>query len=255
METQESTYILLILFAIMLGVFIFSIIVQRKTFSYAKHLWQLELEQQETNQKHEKAILESIIATADEEKERFAANLHDSLGGDLAVLLLQISSSKTIEKEERKELSSTVKDLINRVRLISHDATPPTLKHFGLKITLEKLCKQFNYQKQFDVHYEWIGESDRFSSKIELNVYCIAKELLNNAFKHAQAKNVWVRIKNKQHEFYLGIKDDGIGWNEHQIALGNGLNNMQMRAQLIGGNLEFSPKEGIGLTTRLFLSK
>lgn len=253
MEAQQGADIWVAFYVVMLLILLTSMIMILATFLYKRRLWEQELKRQETE--YEKKTLERIIATIDAEKERFAANLHDSLGGDLTVLLLEISDSDQIELETKQQLTVMVQELIQRVRQISHDLMPPTLKRLGLKPTLGRLCEQFNKQEQFDLHYDWAGNNNRLDSNVELNIYRITKELLNNALKHAQAKNVWVSIKHDTQSFYLEVRDDGIGYIEQGEEAGNGLTNMRMRAKLIGGTLEFIPKQGVGLTTQLFLHK
>lgn len=104
------------------------------------------------------------------------------------------------------------------------------------------------------MHFE-INESlytTRLAAEQRKDFYLFFKESINNAAKYAQAKNVWVELTQKETQLSLTITDDGIGFDPLKVKKGNGLKNMQVRAQHLGG--QCFVRSGVGEGTTVLLS-
>src|SRR5438067_1173236 len=93
--------------------------------------------------------------------------------------------------------------------------------------------------------------SGRLAGPIETALYRIVQEALNNAVKHAAAKNIWVRARKEHHGLCCSIRDDGVGFDPHQVQTashrnGLGLVAMQERVSAIGGTLQIESRPGHG---------
>ena len=105
----------------------------------------------------------------------------------------------------------------------------------------EKTDFSFNIDKNVD-------EMHIFSSVEGMNIYRIIQEAVNNALKYASADEIEVNISEKETKYSIEITDTGIGFDQENIALGNGLNNMKKRAREIGGKLQIkSSKKGTSI--------
>jgi signal transduction histidine kinase len=129
---------------------------------------------------------------------------------------------------------------------------PATIDELGLEATLENFVNEFarHFNIPADFHAQKLSNK-RLLPEIEINLYRIAQEALNNIAKHAQASNVSVMIEKPDHHIVLIIEDDGIGFNPRTKVdkiEGLGLVEMGERAAIVGGRLEIESKKGKGTT-------
>ena len=97
-----------------------------------------------------------------------------------------------------------------------------------------------------------INEAHVFSSVVGMNIYRIIQEAVNNALKYASADEIEVNISEKEAKYNIEITDDGIGFDQDNTELGNGLNNMKKRAREVGGTLHIkSSKKGTSVLLKV----
>lgn len=226
-------------------------------FIYRKRIWEQEVQQQldEQQQKHQQTLVSRVLAAQDEERKRFAADLHDVIGGDINTLMINLYMHEGSIKELKDYTREELKRIANQVREISYNLMPAALKNFGLSVGLEDLCKRLNKGQVIQINYQYQGESIRFDFSTELNIYRIVQELLTNAIKHASANNVLVRVAYKKCKLSLVISDDGIGFDPASVLLGSGVENVRMRASLIGASIDFNQGKEGGTNVILCLNK
>ena len=187
---------------------------------------------------------QAILQGEEQERQRIAQDLHDSIGGMLANIRMTISDkdlSRTdhvIEKIDRS---------IAELRRISRNLMPETLKNLGLEIALKDLCDTMS-QKHLSIQFEAFNLSEKIPFKTQMALYRIAQESISNITKYAQATNVIVQISQHMNILNLTIEDDGIGFNKSEMVYGLGLKNIQNRVQLINGTVDISSKIGDGTT-------
>jgi signal transduction histidine kinase len=126
--------------------------------------------------------------------------------------------------------SDSLRDLIVKMREVADN-------------TLGKFNLNFNYPKDV-AEVNLLPETKR-------NIFFIYKETLNNIVKHAEAKSVEIELDIKDHEIFLSIKDDGIGFNTSASFNGNGLKNIKARAKEINADLSFESSPGHGSLLKL----
>lgn len=187
---------------------------------------------------------QAILQGEEQERQRIAQDLHDSMGGMLANIRMSISSS---EDSKSAHLLEKLDKSIAEMRRISRNLMPETLKNLGLEIALKELCESMSY-KNFSIQYESFNVSNSIPFQTQLALYRITQEAISNVIKYAQANNVIVQISQNENTLSLTIEDDGIGFNKSEVVLGLGLNNIENRVKLINGTVEIISAKGEGTT-------
>ncbi|WP_298514545.1 ATP-binding protein [uncultured Kordia sp.] len=258
-ETQEGTS--LILFIGMLGMFFLALAIVGFVIIYRRRLLKQQMKLQEQKIIHQQQLLQSAIKIQDEERKRFAADLHDEIGGGISTILLSVERIKK-EQADQPEMvlkSQNVRDQLNhllkKVREISYNIMPPTLEDFGLHEAISDLCYSISESSSIIINYEWNGDEQRLGFSQELALYRIIQELLTNIIKHAEATNIDITIENNTENFQLHLKDNGKGFNPETIQKGAGLRNIYDRAQIMGAELVVSGVIDEGTIIHLHLNK
>jgi len=123
---------------------------------------------------------------------------------------------------------------------------PRSLSEKGLIIATEELLKnafEFSETKHLLEHS---GITERLPERIEISVYRVIQELINNIIKHANAKHVNVQLIATQGKLMVFIEDDGKGFDQSQKVTGHGLLNIKSRVDMIKGSVNFEPGASAG---------
>lgn len=214
-----------------------------------------------TEEKYQLQIAEETVRSAgllegqEEERRRFARELHDGIGQMLTGLKLHAEKLKSIPFPEPKhrqrfeELCEQIYDIIQTTRQTSHNLMPSVLSDFGLGAALQFLAEQTASSSGIAVIFEDLSNEQRLSPAVEIGLYRIAQEALNNAIKHAEAQQVRIDWQTKRGQIILTIEDNGKGFSQKPapkkgcfIQPTNGLQNMRTRARLLHGELTISSK-------------
>lgn len=201
-----------------------------------------ELAQIQQERKYEN--LESMLRGEEQERQRIAQDLHDSIGGMLANIRMTISSK---DSSESSDLLGKIDKSISEMRRISRNLMPETLKNLGLEIALKELCDSMS-RDQLYIQFESFNLSNKVPFETQLALYRIAQEAISNIIKHAQAKNVIVQISQHQNSISMTIEDDGIGFDTTQVVYGLGIENIKNRVAVIDGDVEIVSDIGKGTT-------
>jgi len=180
-----------------------------------------------------------VIKAQEDERERIAYNLHDSAGQYLTALKWAMSKL-TLEcegyvKTRLGELATLCDDVIQEVRLISHDIMPSMLKDFGcflaIKDYLDKQSKLLAIK--IDYHYPVQFEGMKFIEGFDVNIYRMVQEFIQNSIKHSQAKTVKLFFEKEDNKLLMTYEDDGIGMKNGALP-----RSLMYRAQLFGGRMD-----------------
>jgi len=205
--------------------------------------------------KEQRLGLNAVIEAQDAERKRIAKDLHDGIAQELVALHLGISALKhklvktaPTEAKELNELSQQLDDSCTEVRNISHTMMPPTLELHGLAPSLELLLR--NTFQHTSLQFEFDSENipGNLDEKVEIGVYRIAQELLNNIVKHSNAAQVWVKLFRSDNSLVLRIEDNGKGFDYEQARMKGsmGLLNILSRVSTLDGIFSFEPADKSG---------
>ena len=195
------------------------------------------------------------------QRDSFSRELHDRLGIIVSSLKLQIQNLKLhliSSKASDQTYSSSIQlvdEAYSQLREISNNPVPESIQKNGFKKSLSNLFSRtemiFSLKSKFITN---IKEEDLTPIQ-KSSLYALIRELLNNAVKHAQCKQISCQIIN--HDDYLSIvfEDDGIGFSTNDLPRlkGNGLKNAKSRIQELGGRIEIDALPGNGTTVLIEL--
>lgn len=184
---------------------------------------------------------------AERERKRIAQDLHDQTLADLRNLMLMSDNLPISTENFRSEIEA----VSSEIRRICEDLSPSVLENIGLIAALEFLLSHSieNYKFSSDE----LEEQLQFSRNVQMQIYRIAQEILNNIRHHGNAKFVEMKIfLSETGDFVLQIEDDGAAFNPTQISSkGRGISNIKARAALIEAEIAWLAGENGGTSFQL----
>jgi two-component system sensor histidine kinase DegS len=245
---------------------------ESKAMSYNKELiavnTSLRLTEQEllnsTNEKYKRQMSEqkirstSLVKGQESERKRIARDIHDGVGQMLTALKLNIESiapEQLPEKEKVRleEARKLIGKTIAETRTITFNLMPNVLSDFGIVSAMKQLADQASKTSGASVVFSCPNSFSRLDKNIEIGVYRISQEAINNAVKYAQAKEISIELLLNDNYIYLNITDNGKGFNIKKPDLdsdhkkfNNGIYNMQERTNLMDGEFKITSVLGKG---------
>jgi len=191
-------------------------------------------------------LIKASMEGQDEERKRIAQELHDSIGGNLAGIKLQLASV-----DEPKELGSISKQLdetYQLVRDISHTLVPKKFKENAFTDLVEQYVNSISKtgKLKFEFHPHPKKLVNGISEKLQVELFKIIQELMTNTLKHAEAKNVELHLTILDTELSLLFEDNGKGFDTTEISSGMGSKNIKNRVHDMQGRLNIDSQVGRG---------
>jgi signal transduction histidine kinase len=197
------------------------------------------------------------VAT-EEERRRWARELHDETLQGLGALRLALASARRTSDPEvwRAAIDDAVTELdteIANVRGIIADVRPAALDELGIAAAIEALAERIRTRGiDVAVHVDLDWEAGRAAARpddeLETAVYRIAQEAMTNALKHSSAESLKLDLTEEDGYLTLRIEDGGDGFDPEATSDGFGLLGMRERVELLGGNLSVASAPGAGTT-------
>ncbi|WP_176214709.1 tetratricopeptide repeat-containing sensor histidine kinase [Reichenbachiella faecimaris] len=211
----------------------------------------------------EKAIsqklgFKSLIEGEEKERKRIAQELHDGLGQLLSTARLNVSAMEDrVEKLVTKQWENSIKlidEAVTEVRHISHNMMPNALISIGFEAAIKEQAHIINDAQKVKVHVDLPSEKIDLPESEAIALYRVIQEILNNALKYAEAKNIWLTISNNE-SLSISIKDDGKGFDTNLIptSAGIGWQNIHSRMEILNGEIRIisSPGQGSEISLKL----
>jgi signal transduction histidine kinase len=216
-----------------------------------RHFKSIEIEKQK--------LVSKFIRQQDENNRRISSELHDSLGQNLIVLnneVLKVINTYPVESKEYEELNRinvSLTEAVDELRFISSDLFPGKIEKLGLKKAIESMAEK-SFEATGIILNLSVGEIDRiFDKDIELNIFRIIQECINNILKHSKATEVNISLHFVSGNLAMEISDNGIGFEIKKMkGKGLGLDNINYRTIYCNGSIKISSKENTG--TRIKIS-
>lgn len=189
-------------------------------------------------QEQELNLIKASIEGQDEERKRIAQELHDSIGGNLAGIKLQLSSFAK-NSEALKNINGQIDETYQLVRDISHTLIPKKFKQNAFTDLVKEYANSISKTNMLSVsfHPHPIEEINTIDEKIQMELFKILQELMTNTLKHAEATKVDIHLNLIANELSLLFEDNGKGFDTDTTTDGIGLGNIKSRIKDINGVL------------------
>ncbi|HET8830069.1 MAG TPA: ATP-binding protein [Pelobium sp.] len=219
----------------------------------------LNLKQANENLKiaFQQELLQTQIEIQEETFNHISEEIHDNIGQVLSFLKLNLSLRDGLSRSELEEKISSSAELvaavIKDVRNLSKSLSYDYIKQFGLNEALKNELNKMNLTGVYETFYTVKGEAFVFSEQINLLVFRIFQESLNNILKHADAHQIIVKALYTQDSMVLEIKDDGRGFliDTGGEQYGSGLKNIKKRANILNAIVDVHSILNSGTTITL----
>jgi signal transduction histidine kinase/Tfp pilus assembly protein PilF len=204
-------------------------------------------------------MTESIVRGQEEERSRLAKDLHDGLGGILWGVKSSLSTMKGNMILSGDNLQSFERSLdmldtsISELRRVAHNLMPEALVKFGLASALRDFCDFVNNSKVIHVIFQQVGHERRLDLSVEVVLYRVANELVNNALKHSRAGEIIIQLNYDDHSLDMTVEDNGVGFDKTILekTKGSGWPNIQSRIAYIKGTLDIETTPGNGTAVNI----
>jgi signal transduction histidine kinase len=227
---------------------IFGVILIREIFFSLKRA---EIDRART----EKRVLNAIINTEENERRRFAKDLHDGLGPLLSTVKMSLSSltPRISDSSGVIILNNTnhlINEAINTIKDISNNLSPHVLSNFGLASAISAFTTKINQTKAIDIDFKSNMENVRLENDKEVVLYRSACELINNSIRHSGASRIEIELNKNEKIVTLQFYDNGRGFDTSVLNTednkGMGLSNIETRVKTVEGVfiLESTPGKG-----------
>ncbi|MFK2826351.1 histidine kinase [Bacillus sp. B190/17] len=208
-----------------------------------------------------------IMEAQEEERKRLSREIHDGPAQMMANVLLRSDLIERLYRErgveeafkEIRSLKQMVRSALYEVRRIIYDLRPMALDDLGLVPTLKKYLLTIeehvqSLKKTTKIHFKNMGSERRLPSKLEVALFRLIQESVQNALKHSEATEIAVKLEIKEHQVLVVIKDNGRGFDVREKKTSSfGIMGMKERLELLEGDLSIhsKPDEGTLVVIRV----
>ncbi len=202
----------------------------------------------------QRKIMQTIIQTEEKERNHFAKELHDGLGPLLSTMNIYMGILKDSKDKERREtaierIQASVEEAILSIRQISNSLSPHVLQNFGLSEAIRNFCSRLTDIKAIKIKFTSNLEK-RLDRNIELSLFRVVAELINNSIKYSGAGLIKIVIHMEKNSLTVDYSDNGKGFNIEETLKSTrsmGLHNIYNRINSLNGTVELTSQPGKGM--------
>ena len=213
-------------------------------------------------------LFRRIVDAQEAERQRIARDLHDETGQGLTAIGMGLRGLSTALTNNRnrdqaittlRRLETLSADSLHELQRLIADLRPSHLDDLGLPAALRWYSGKVQERTELKVKVEIEGDEIPISSAMKIAIFRIVQEALNNITKHAQAKDVYIRLAYQPPHVLVSVRDDGIGFDLDTVRLSRarrpslGLVGMHERAALVGGEVSIQSSPGQGTLVEAIL--
>lgn len=257
MEEPETLSILDTLIPFAIIVFLIAIGVVLLNQQFRKNLYKQQLEKESLKIKHQEKLLETGVQVQENERKRIARDLHDELGAALSIgrmQLMQLEKATEIDPKKIEDVRHLIENILASTRRISHELTPLHLENLGLEKALKSLLQRLEESGKISTTVSIDAAIDEFPWLVQLALYRIYSELINNTLKYAQASQLEIHIFKTKESLNCHYFDNGIGLKKETNSAGLGFTSIENRVNMLKGSLDFGTREEGGFYAEIIVS-
>jgi len=197
-------------------------------------------------------ILKAIIETEENERTRFARDIHDSIGQQLSAIKFYIGTSVQVtEDPKQKEIllkaNAALLEVQADMRNICFNIMPTSLEKFGLVKAVEELCLKNELLGKIKIRIKEAGSFPVLPAAQASALFRIIQEFINNSLKHSRATQLQIGFSSKNKTAFIRLTDNGIGFDMAKLRnKGMGLNNVLSRIKPYDGEVSIASRPGKG---------
>ncbi len=243
-SNKQKTVIIISLLVVVLSALISFL------FYFQRRKIKEELALKNANYEKQSQYFKAFITGQEQERKRIASDLHDGLAQNLVMLKLGVAKFKLTDQEQQYKLvdyANQIDGMINETRKIAHDMMPDVLMDLGLQKALKSLVSGVNSNHSTLKTVVTVVEPfTKIESKIEIQLYRVVQELINNVIKHSEATLCEISLESTPSGLSLSFKDNGKGLVLDSKTNGIGLNNIHSRITSLNGTVQMNGQLNAG---------
>lgn len=187
-----------------------------------------------------------ILEAEEKERKRIAEDLHDGIGQMMSAVKMNISSladkiefTNELDKNLIDKTLALADESCKEIRNISHSMMPNALLKTGLSSAVKTFLDKIDHKK-INVQLHTDGLENKLDDNVEIVLYRVIQETVNNVIKHAKANQLDISIIKDEDGIACTIEDNGVGFDTTTLNNGIGLKNIQSRVAYLNGTVEFN---------------
>lgn len=194
-----------------------------------------------------------LMEGQEQERSRISKELHDSLGSLLSTVKIHFGVVEDKLDRNTEQVNHAFKlldEACEEVRRISHDMASNVLSKFGLEAAIRDLVEHIQRAKDFDVELVISGDHKRLDENIEIHLFRVVQETVNNVLKHAKATRLCVNFSIWPELVTLIVEDNGVGFSQETAKTKGsmGIENLRARVEHMCGTIQIDSEGGNGTT-------
>jgi signal transduction histidine kinase len=217
---------------------------------FRRHKHKQRLQQQQIRilkQEQEIGSLKAMMQGVEKERSRIARELHDGIGGMLAAIRMNLGVLKQEDYASPgkiDEIMHMVVDTATEVRKTAHNLMPDILDKHELPEALVIYCEHISKSNELEIELQFHGDMEPLSKNVQLMLYRIFQELIQNVVKHSGATYAAIQMVQHNRTLSIFIEDNGTGFSPNNVVEGLGLENLRYRVQSLHGELSITSEKG-----------
>ena len=248
--------------SLLIAGFILLVVLSGMAFWLVKSRYKTKMRLEHEKRLIQKEAFSAIVNAEENERKRIAMELHDGLGQLLSAAKLNISVLEDTNSEEDRLAVDNAENLIDQaiadLRNISHNLMPSALIRLGLIPAIHDMADKINSGRKVVVKITSEGFESRLPGNLEIAIYRVIQESVNNILKHAGAGNIFINLRYGGESLDLSIEDDGKGMPEPSTSnsgKGIGWDDIRSRVSLFNGRMNLYSEPGKGTRLNINFTK
>ncbi|MBE6176353.1 MAG: sensor histidine kinase [Rikenellaceae bacterium] len=205
----------------------------------------------------ENRLMTAVLRTEERSRASFSRELHDGLGPLLSSAKMSLSALQRIELSDKDRLvlqnsTAAIDEAIRSLREISNNLSPHILNNFGLARGIKNFVDRLGTVRDTHITFSTTLGDKRFDSNIEVIIYRVVCELINNSLKHASCTDIDITLKLGGKYLSVEYRDNGCGFSVRDVeSRGMGLSNIRSRVSSLNGKFTLSSRPGEGMQAKV----
>ena len=208
----------------------------------------------------ENRLMTAVLRTEERQRATLSSELHDGLGPLLSSAKMSLSALQRSDMDEKshemlKNTSAVIDEAIRSLREISNNLSPHMLTNFGLARGIKNFVDRIAAMQNREIIFRTRLGDERFDANIEVILYRVVCELVNNSLKHSDCSRIFIELNTAGDKIIVDYNDNGKGFLLRDVEnQGMGLSNIKSRISSLGGKLRIESKPGNGMSAHIEVS-